>query len=200
MAGLTENTCWKDFVSGKEYAFRVLYDYYADRLFAFGCRYSQDTELIRDLIHDLFVDIHHYRPRLDANANATAYLFSSLRRKIASAVKKRQRHMELYAAFEEGIPFLIEWDIERMAIRNEEEAELLRRVVKEVNRLSGRHQEALYLRFTCELDYAEVADVMGVSIASCRTMVYRAVKELRKKLADIPVSNVLFIALMHSRK
>ncbi|MFC3197380.1 RNA polymerase sigma factor [Parapedobacter deserti] len=193
MAILTEDSCWKDFVIGKEHAFGALYDRYVERLFAFGCRYSRDTELIKDLVHDLFIDIYRYRPRLDVTANPTAYLFSSLRRKIALAIKNNQRQAELYAAFEEGIPFLIEWDIEHKAIRNEEEAELLQRVVTEVSRLSSRQQESLYLRFTCELGYDDVADVMGVSVASCRTLVYRAVKELRKKLAYIPMSNVLFI-------
>lgn len=196
MAGLIENSYWRDFVAGEAHAFRKLYNYYADRLFTFGCRYCGDVDLVKDLIHDLFVDLHRYRLRLNPEVHVTAYLYRSLRRKITAAGKKQQQYTGLHPLLNDEQPFLIEWDTEQTTIRNEEEAELMRRVADEVNKLPTRQQEALYLRFTCELDYDEVADIMEVSVASCRTAVYRAIKTLREKLEETRISTQLFTILL----
>jgi len=46
--------------------------------------------------------------------------------------------------------------------------------------LSNRQREGLSLKFEHNCSYAEIAEIMGVTIESARTIIYRALKELRK--------------------
>ena len=47
-----------------------------------------------------------------------------------------------------------------------------------------RHQiRALQLKFTENKSYTEIADELNVSLSSARTLIYRSIKEIRKKTA-----------------
>jgi RNA polymerase sigma factor, sigma-70 family len=196
MANTVDNNGWREFVAGKADGFRILYDRYVDQLLDFGCRFDSDKSLIKDLIHDLFLDLYRYRPRLDPDVNARAYLYSSLRRRIVAARRKQKKFAALEEITEGEIPFLIEWDLEQLTIRNEEERAKLSWVAQELAMLPRRQQEALYLRFTCGLTYDQVADIMEVSEASCRTGVYRAIKSIRTRLGVKGISTQLFTILL----
>lgn len=51
-----------------------------------------------------------------------------------------------------------------------------------INHLSPRQREVVYLRFFNDLDYAEVAAVMGLSYQATRNQMYLALKALREHL------------------
>jgi len=148
---------------------------------------------VKDGIHDLFVDLHRYRARLSPEVNVKAYLFSSLRRKIIRSISKAKQH-EIQLANQPDAGFYASWDAE-MTVDREEETQALACLRNEINNLPGKQREVLYLRFTSELDYDQVADIMGISPASARTLVYRAVKTLRKKIDRVTVSPLLIIIL-----
>ncbi len=49
-----------------------------------------------------------------------------------------------------------------------------------VKTLSNRQREGLSLKFEHNHSYSEIAEIMGISNASARTIIYRALKDLRK--------------------
>ena len=83
-----DHDTWLRFISGDSDAFSDLYDQYADVLYAFGMRYSTDRDLVKDCIHDLFIDLHGYRKNLAQEVNVKFYLLKSLRRKLHLAHRK----------------------------------------------------------------------------------------------------------------
>lgn len=87
-----ENKYWKEFIAGQDDAYRALYDCFSDRLFSFGCRFCPDEETVRDALHDLFLDLHTYREKLNKEANARAYLYASLRRKVLALMRLKQKY------------------------------------------------------------------------------------------------------------
>lgn len=190
MAIHLEIECWRKFIRGEQDAFKALYDVYVNVLFSYGTRYCSDEGIVKDSIHDLFIDLHRYRLGLNPDVNVKAYLFSSLRRKVMAAVQKNKSIVDM-PSYEQV--FLLEWSAEDRAIRNEEESEVMRRLRKEVGQLADRQKEALYLRFACEMNYDQIAQVMEVSAASCRTLIYRAVKQLRRRMEGAPISQLLLI-------
>lgn len=191
MAIHSEIEHWQHFIKGDKEAFKALYNSFADVLFSYASRFCSDHEVIRDAVHDLFVDLHRYQSGLNPQVNVKAYLFSSLRRKVIRSLDKSQHVVD--AAFQETL-FQLDFTKEEQIILDETENEILERLRYELGRLAGRQKEALYLRFSCELPYEQVAGVMGVSVPSCRTLIYRAVKQLRLRLEETPISQLLFIA------
>lgn len=186
-----EQSCWREFIAGEEFAFRRLYDLYTDRLFAFGNNYCKQRETVKDAIHDLFIDLYRYREKLDPNVNLQAYIYTSFRRKLALSLKKAGRqeslatdHKELIFMFHEGG----DENMEASIIRDEQEREISRLLSRQIQMLPSRQQEALYLRFTLEASYEEAAGIMAVSVATARTLVYRAVRQLRANMEEMRVS------------
>jgi RNA polymerase sigma-70 factor (ECF subfamily) len=65
-------------------------------------------------------------------------------------------------------------------------------VVREaVADLPGKQRTALVLSKFEKLPYKEIADIMGLSLSSVESLIYRAKKNLRKKLAPLTEINAL---------
>ena len=61
--------------------------------------------------------------------------------------------------------------------------------------LSNRQREGLSLKFEHNHSYTEIAEIMGISIESARTMIYRALKDLRKCIENNGLSVQLLFFL-----
>ncbi|WP_218778890.1 RNA polymerase sigma factor [Sphingobacterium sp. JB170] len=186
---------WHNFIAGDNNAYRELYNENIDKLYSYGSKFSKDTDLVKDCIHDLFVDLNNYRAKLHKDVNVTAYLYLSLRRKIFSCIKKKGTSIEVHN-LEQSI-FAVEWNAEINMVYSEEWKLLLSRLNEELKILSSRQQEVLFLKFHSELTYEEVAEIMRISVATCRTLVYRAIKQLRVKMENVP-KIALFLSIIFS--
>lgn len=175
---------WGDFKTGSSRAFLSLYDQYIDALFLFGSNFSKDENLIKDCIHDLFIDLYRYREKLSEARNVRYYLYSSLKRKI---IKEKQKR-EGVRFYDPDLLSLIEKEetpsTEYFMILNEEQENQHHLILQALNKLSKHQQEILFLRFNQELDYSEIADLFHISVGTVRTLVYRALKMLRASLKD----------------
>jgi len=178
-----ENNLWERFISGSSSAFSELYDAYSEILYKFGMRYTTDNELVKDCIHDLFIDLHAYRGKLAREVNVKFYLLKSFRRKLHAAHRKSSlldfNHWSSDDSF--GVN-AFSFSIEQEMIMDEKQREMLDHLAIEINQLPERQREVLYLRFNQDLDYEEIAAMMQISVPTCRTFIYRALKQLRGKL------------------
>jgi len=173
---------WKNFIDGNDDSFYKLYDQYADVLYRFGLHFSKDKELIKDCIHDLFLDLYKYRNKLSMTDSIRFYLVRSLRRKIHQAQIKT-------------IPLIYENNIqasndnqeqayEDTVIAYETEEENNRLLIKAMKKLTAHQREGLNLKFEHNLTYHEIAKILGISVESTRTIIYRALKTLRNSITD----------------
>lgn len=174
---------WELFISGNQLAFSQLYDSYSDTLFTFGMRYTTDRDMVKDCIHDLFIDLHNYRSGLAKEVNVRFYLLKSFKRKLISTAKKSSMFTLNGWVEDDHIPMSVfTFSIEQEIIQNESQLEILSALAIQINQLPERQREALYLKFNHDLDYQEIATIMQISVPTCRTFIYRALKELRGKL------------------
>ncbi|TCC87887.1 RNA polymerase sigma factor [Pedobacter hiemivivus] len=174
----TDKDLWASFINGDDNALKLLYEQFVDLLYAFGLRFTDDTDMVKDGIQDLFVDLYKYRKKLATEVNVKSYLFTSLKRKICLVLKKNAATVK--HSFE--LPFLLSPSIEEQITNDEYEAELLQKLNTELALLPARQKEALYLRYNSELEYEQISEIMDVSLATCRTLVYRGVKQLKEQM------------------
>jgi RNA polymerase sigma factor (sigma-70 family) len=185
---------WERFKKGDNKAFFSIYDQFFDTLFNYGLHFSRDKDLIKDCIHDLFLDLYKYREKLSEIDNIRFYLLRSLRRLIH---KEKSRKISALR----GEQILMQNDIPQMAFEDnliaiETESENNRVLGEVMKVLSDRQREGLLLKFEQNLSYKEIAYILGISVESARTSVYRALKDLRKALKKKGFSmQVLFIFL-----
>lgn len=179
-----ENALWAAIREGQTGAFKVLYEAYADVLYRYGLRYFQEEETVKDCMHDLFVDLHRYHRNLSPSVNIRFYLLGAFRRKLHE-VRKKSMSLQLGAYADPA--FMIEYDTEHHIMAGEQQKETLRRLSAALQLLPARQKEVLYLRYNTGLSYEEVAQIMKISIATCRTLAYRAFQQLREQLKSVPV-------------
>lgn len=184
---VTDKNLWVSFINGDDTALNTLYTNFVDVLYSFGLRFSDDVELIKDSIHDLFVDLYKYRKTLANDVNVKSYLFTSLKRKICLVLKKKT----LQESHDFETPFLLSGSIEDQIIDGEEQSILLAKLDKQLELLPSRQKEAVYLRFNSELEYEEIATIMDISLETCRTLVYRGIKQLRERMVVNHIYKIL---------
>ncbi|HTM98239.1 MAG TPA: sigma-70 family RNA polymerase sigma factor [Pedobacter sp.] len=178
---------WVSFIKGDDEALNTLYNNFVDVLYSFGLRFSDDVDLVKDSIHDLFVDLYKYRKTLSNDVNVKSYLFTALKRKICLVLKKKAiQESHIFEA-----PFLLSCSIEEQIIDGEEQSILLAKLRKQLALLPGRQKEAVYLRFNAELEYEEIAAIMDISLETCRTLVYRGLKQLRERMVVNHIYKIL---------
>ena len=74
--------------------------------------------------------------------------------------------------------------LEDSLIAAETEAENHSALSEALKTLSNRQREGLSLKFEHDRSYHEIAEIMNISVESARTIIYRALKELRKCFKD----------------
>lgn len=176
----TEQRLWENIRKGDQRALGELYKLYAESLFFFGTGITKDRTYIMDCIHDLFLDLYKYRKGLSPLDNVKFYLFKSLKRKINR--KYHSKTMPLLPIEAENRPeenHGFATSHEEHLINNECKDEKNKMLTKALGSLTKNQRKGLMLKFTEQRSYKEISEIMGVSIESARTLIYRALKSLR---------------------
>ncbi|KAF2514852.1 RNA polymerase sigma factor [Flavobacterium foetidum] len=171
---------WQQIKKGDITAFEKLYDIYADVLFTFALQYTKETSIAKDAIHDVFLDIYKYRSGLAESVNVKSYLFKITQRNVLKKEKAAQKIF--YITSDYDTVTLKELSFEDSLIEEENNATLNSRLAFAMQELTDKQRQALFYRFNEDKPYEEIATILDISIESCRTLIYRCLKELRKKL------------------
>lgn len=170
---------WIKLKDGDVQAMGDLYDIYADQLFAYGMQFSSDKGLVMDAIHDLFLNLYKYRKTIAETDNVTFYLFRCLKNNI---LKKSTKERSLVAYSQNHEAQVGEASVEERICNQEFENERAYKLANAITRLSKKQRKALSLRFTEEHSYEDIATILNVSVQTSRTIIYRAIKTLRRQL------------------
>jgi DNA-directed RNA polymerase specialized sigma24 family protein len=87
---------WCIFKKGNKQAFAILYRRYFKVLFQYGIKMAEDKDLVKDCIHDLFIDLWKNKENLTAPKSVKAYLLSAIQHKLIrqlTRVRTRQSEM-----------------------------------------------------------------------------------------------------------
>ncbi|WP_037497262.1 RNA polymerase sigma factor [Sphingobacterium deserti] len=169
---------WRGFIGGDTKAFEQIYQEHIDDLFAYGTKFHADRELVLDSIHDLFVNLFN-NPNIAKDVQVKYYLFSSLRRRLLRASKG-----PLTVDFTQ-LPEDLLWTASHELdwIENEHQDLNFKMLKEKIDALPRRQREILFLKYYMDFDYEQIADLMHVSVESCRTLSYRALKQLKTTLS-----------------
>ncbi len=180
---------WRRFKAGDWGAYTLLYDDYFSLLNNYGIKFTRDTSLIEDAVHDLFVRLWTSRERLSNPPSVKNYLFKAMRNILLRKMKKEEKFTDLDG---QEYPTLFSISYGNESLKRIEDRETHERVRTFINSLPPRQQEIIYLRFYEELTYEEIADVMSININSAYKLLYKALDNLQN---SIGVSSLLSLYL-----
>jgi len=184
---------WKAFLEGDNNNFAAFYFYHIDRLISYGKKITDDDEMLRDAIQEVFTDLFEKRAKKHTEVeNPAAYLMVALRNNIykkKDALRKSAGH-SLHP--DQVVEFNVEYSFQDLLIRDEIQKETLERLRAAINKLTSGQKELIYLRFEEGLNYPEIAELMKINIESARKQLYRAILSL-KKILDSYTFQILFL-------
>lgn len=199
LTGLTDTKIWISFRKGEKWAMAYVYSKNAETLFRYGLKFTPDNALVEDVLQDLFTGLIKNRKSLGETDNILFYLLKSFKRKLLRKIQSEKRY-ELQEG-EDGYNFEVAWSVEHEIILNELSEQKKKILSEALQKLTPRQKEAIYLRFTKELGYKEVAGLMDISVEACRNLIAKAIAVLKKSISDKGYGPaVLFVLFFNERE
>ena len=170
---------WNQLIADDKAAFSALFEKYLNPLVNYGKTLMPSHEKVKDCVQDVFVDIWLYRHSLSDGVVVKAYLFSSVRKRIAR-LYERDRIFRQTTPLED-LEFSLKFSIDHSMI-NDETLELeVRQLNQLLNTLPPRQKETLYLRYHQGLSLEQIAEVLEINHQSVKNLLHRAILHLRKE-------------------
>lgn len=177
LSGCNDSDLWQHFKKGNEEAYSFLYEKYVRILYSYGYRICPDEDLVKDCLQDLFVTLWTSRENLANTDCIKYYLFRSLRREIVRKLNSATNFSsDTAASGKENIEHPIEDHLIALEISHNQSKGL----DIALTFLSDRQREAIYLRFYQNVDFEEIAAIMGITHRAVYKLIYRAVDILKK--------------------
>jgi len=180
-----ERTFVRRMWQGDERAFQQLFLRYARPLCDLAVSYVQARDVAQDLVQDVFCRIWEMRDKLAIPQNARAYLYATTRRRALDYLRHQRivRRVEDMSFDESEYPGLgaRPRDIDAGLIDQEQYTLLVRAIAE----LPERQRRVFALRWYHHLSYAEIAEVLGISVKGVESLRMRAIESLQKKLRRV---------------
>ena len=158
-----------------------IYNRYVDDLHTYALYLGFEKEVIMDAIHDVFCKFAASEKLLQDVSNIKFYLFKSLKNRLYDIYKARKEYAELSAIDLQETPFNIQVTIEERLIGQEEQQQIKNQLAEMLESLTERQREIVYLRYVQEYDYAQISELLNISVHGCRKLLSKAMQNLREK-------------------
>lgn len=164
-----------------------LYREHVHDLFSYALHLGFDKETCQDAIQDVFCKLCTDRIALDAIQHVRFYLLRALKNRLLDLHKQKRNVSELpLDTLPEDLPFTVRVTAEDEWIASEENEKTRQIVESMLQALSDRQREIIYLRYTHECSYEEIAQLMHISVNSCRKLLSKTL--LKLKSLSLPLS------------
>lgn len=160
-------------------AFEQLFFAYGQPLTSFALRFVQDQDLAEDIVQDVFLRVWTQRTNLDPDRSIKTYLYTATRNQALNVL--RHSRVKQHGA-EELAP------LEPQVTTPEDQLEQ-QQVSREIHRAIAQLPDRCRTIFTMSrfdhLTYAEIAEILHISIKTVETQMGRALKSLRSSLSNL---------------
>jgi RNA polymerase sigma factor (sigma-70 family) len=168
---------WKQFKSGDQLAFQLIYRLNHKILISYGNKIVQDNELVRDAVQDLFVNLWSRKHNLADTDNIEPYLKTSLRHDLVRKVTESRIGVSFDGVSEQEYQY--EGYFSYHAQDTEEREETFVKLEKALKKLPTRVSEALKMRYFDRMGNQEIAERMNINYQSVNNNIHRGVETLR---------------------
>ena len=178
---INEVEVWDRFRAGDHASFTTLYQYFIQPLYAYSMGVTSDKELIKDCLHDLFVELWKNHTTLGPTTSVKYYLMASIKRKIIRHMETQIRNIKHHSNY--MIDFVeADHSQEAILIKYEEEIRSNCQLQNCLQLLSKRQREAISLRFFENLDTDQISSSMKINPQSVYNLIFGALRVMKEGL------------------
>ena len=166
--------------SGRESAYRQIFEQYYQRLVVFSHRYLEDQESARDVVQDLFVDLYDSRQSISIETSLKSYLYSAVKNRCLNQVKHEQVK-EKHRNKSRSEANVADPNLEEIM----DAVELEARIYEIVLKLPEKCRQIYIMSRVDGKRNSEIADLLNLSIRTVETQISKALKSLRDNLLPL---------------
>ena len=159
--------------------FRAFYERTARPLWAYLSRISGDPHKADDFLQEAYYRFYRASKRYESEAHRRNSLFQIATNLVRDAARRGKQYEEVPLADEESPPAGAA--SKRESASPETEVAMRTDVARAIQQLGPMQRELLWLAYAQESSHEEIAEILGLSAISVRTLLLRA----RRKLAGI---------------
>jgi RNA polymerase sigma-70 factor (ECF subfamily) len=166
--------------SGRESAYRQLFDQYYQKLVVFACKYLEDLESARDIVQEFYLYLYESRHSISIQTSLKSYLYSAVKNRCLNQVKHeqvREKHRNMSRS-EANVsdPDLVEIM---------DAVELEARVYEIVSKLPEKCRQIYIMSRVDGKRNREIADELNLSVRTVETQISKALKFLKNSLLPL---------------
>ena len=176
--------------SGDAESFEVLLSRHRKPLISYFCRMVRDQALAEDLAQEVFLRVYLARERYQPEARFTTWLYRIATNLALNAIRdRRDTERGADAPYDEDDQ--LESPVARIADSGPSvEQSLMRRdrertIRQAVRALPDNQRAAVILHKYQEVDYRQIAKILGVSESAVKSLLFRAYETLRERLQPL---------------
>lgn len=191
LVSVSDFALWKSFKGGDLSAYSLIYRKYFFVLYQYGKKISDDKELIKDCIQDLFIKIWNNRESLSDTTSVKYYLFTSLKHKLLDALALPNQRLRVKMD-------VMDFETVDEAHSNHESFDPEKeKILKAITKLSKHQQKVLELKFYKNQSNQEIAKELGITIQSVYNSVFKTLRSIRKQLLTTAILILLTSCIPH---
>jgi len=168
---------------GLRTAFDELVRRHRRRLLGVAVRYVKHQGLAHDLVQNTFLEIYRSAGRYQTRGSFTSFLYRALLNQCHMARRTaRSEQRLLAAAAAEPLVRISPETAEDRILASERD----RHVQRALDRLSETLRAPIVLRYTGDLSYQEIADVLDIPLGTTKRRLFDALEKLRVLILEEP--------------
>ncbi len=173
---------WNRLKNGDSQALGFLYDKYVDKLFVAAMHTTENRELAKDSVQEVFIEIWNYRHSISDIQYSQSYLTKVLRSILFKKLKKENpaHHYQLQESLVSP-----EQSIESILISRDNDNEKKTSLKLALTKLSNRQKLVLQLHFDEGLSYEQIAEKLSINYQSVNNLAFRSILRLRNLMFGV---------------
>lgn len=191
----SEGKIWSAFKAGSETALVYIYDKFYVSLYNYASQFTSDRDLIKDAIHDLFIELINKRQKLSDTTSIKYYLLKAVKSKLINLIK-REKKIEYKEDLLNGCDFQLSFSTQQILIERQISDDKKKEIEMALHSMTRKQRQVIYLYYFEELTIGQVAGIMGFSNEkSAQNLLYKSLKILKDKVLIFCVLMILHLVL-----
>ncbi len=162
---------------GSEAALVRFYRLYHARIYSFIVKRLRSDTDAAEVLNEVMLEVWRNASAFQGRSQALTWVLGIAHHKTVDCLRRRPHHVELEDGAEENIEDETEGPVQLLA-RKQDEA-LLRYCL---DKLSDAHRSVVHLAFFQELNYTEIATILGCPEGTVKTRMFHAKQKLKECL------------------
>lgn len=169
--------------SGDEFIYKYVYDQYSRMVYSVCFRMAGNNEDAEDVTQDVFIKVFNSINSFREDSKLSTWIYQITVNTCLNKSRRKKAINFLSLNFWEDEKGEKEMAADNLTPSDKIEKSEIQNIVQDViNTLPAKQKTAIVLSRYEELPYKEIAKIMGVSLSSVESLLFRAKENLAKKL------------------